>query len=78
MIERTSGHSARGSPRRSALRRHPVHVAVRAVGEEAAQPLGGLRDGVRPRDADGVEAVRARGVGERGLERGRRQKSRSA
>ena len=58
--------------------RHPVHVAVGAGGEEVAQPLGRVRDRVRPRDTDRVEALRARGLGERRLERGRGQKSRLA
>ena len=51
--------------------RHPVHVAVGAGGEEVAQPLGSARDRVRPRDTDRVEALRAGGLDERRLERGR-------
>jgi hypothetical protein len=35
---------------------------VGAFGEEMPQPLGRLRDRIRPRDADGVEAVLARGA----------------
>jgi hypothetical protein len=52
---------------------------VGALGQEMLQPFQRLRDGVRPRDADDVEAVVARGLYERGLERYRiGQKSRSA
>ena len=79
MTERTS------RPQRARIaapgrgRRHPVHVAVSAVGQKAPQPLGRLRNRVGPRDADDVEAVCARGLGERRLERRRIvQKSRSA
>jgi hypothetical protein len=32
---------------------------VQAFGDEAREPPLGLRDGVRARDADGVEALRA-------------------
>ena len=79
MTERTCGHSARGSPRRAAVARHPIHVAMGALGQELLQPFRRLRDRVRPRDADGVEAVVARGAHERGFQRGRiAQKSRSA
>jgi hypothetical protein len=57
----------------------PVHVAVRALGEELLEPPGRLRDGIRPRDPDHVEAVIAGGGGECSLERGGVvQKSRSA
>jgi hypothetical protein len=50
-----------------------------AFGEELAQPLRRLRDRVRPRDADRIEALVARGSRERRLERyGVVQKSRSA
>jgi hypothetical protein len=52
-----------------------------AGGEELAQAAGGVRDGIRPRDADRIKTVRAGGLGERALERGRpfrRQKSRLA
>jgi hypothetical protein len=50
-----------------------------AVREEAVEPAGRFRDGVRTRDADRVEAVPARGVCQRALQRGRIvQKSRSA
>ncbi len=38
MTERTSGHSARGSPRRSAVAAIQIHVAVGAFGEELLQP----------------------------------------
>jgi hypothetical protein len=56
-----------------------MHVAMRAFGEEAAQPLRRLRDRIRPGDADRIETVRARGPRERRLERGAlAQKSRSA
>jgi hypothetical protein len=60
------------------LGRHPIHVAMGAVGEERAQPLGGQRDRIRPRHADDVKTLAAGGVGERTLQLGRRQKSRSA
>jgi len=50
-----------------------------AVGEEFCEPLGRLRDGIRPRDADDVEALRARFVAERLFQRACvGQKSRSA
>jgi hypothetical protein len=50
-----------------------------AFGQEMPQPLQRLGNRVRPRDADDVEAVLVRGVGERSLERRRiAQKSRSA
>ena len=79
MTERTSGHSARGSPRRVAVVSIHVHVAVAAFGEELAQPLERERDGIGTRHADDVEALRARRIGERGLQRrGVVQKSRSA
>ena len=61
--------------------RHPVHVAMRAGGEEFAQSSGRVWNCIRARDADGVEALGAGRLGERGLERGRcgrRQKSRLA
>jgi hypothetical protein len=52
---------------------------VLAVGNEPRQPLARERDCVRPRDADGVEAVLARDLREGGLEGGGLvQKSRSA
>ena len=56
--------------------RHPIHVAVAAGFEECAEPRGRARDGVGPRHAEGVEAMRAGRFGERALGRGRRQKSR--
>ena len=77
-IERTSAHSTRGIAAPVGVFRHPVHVAVGAGGEEVAQPLGRVRDRVRPRDTDHIEALRARGLGKRRLERGRAQKSRLA
>jgi hypothetical protein len=50
-----------------------------AFGEELAQPIRCLRDRVRPRDADRIEAMVARDLDERRLERyGVVQKSRSA
>jgi hypothetical protein len=42
---------------------------VGAFGQKMLQPFGGLRDRVRPDNAKGVKAFRARGFGERGLER---------
>jgi hypothetical protein len=42
-----------------------------AFGKEMPQPLGRLWDRVRPRDADGVEAVLARGAHERRFKRRR-------
>jgi hypothetical protein len=52
---------------------------VPAVVYETAQPLGGLGDRVRTRDADRIEAVLARSGGERALDRvSVGQKSRSA
>jgi hypothetical protein len=59
-------------------RRHPLHVAMGAFGQELVQPLRRLRDRIRPRDADHVEAMVARGLHERRLERcAIAQKSRS-
>jgi hypothetical protein len=56
-----------------------MHVAVSACGQEMLQPLQRLRDRVRPRDPDRVEAVLARSFRQRRLERCRvAQKSRSA
>ena len=60
MIERTCGHNARGSPRRSAAARHPGHVAVLALGEKALEPRLGVRGRIRARHADDVEALPAR------------------
>ncbi len=78
MTERTSGHSARGSPRRVAVVFHPRHVAVAAFGEELAQPIERERDGIGTGHADDVEALRARRIRQRGLQRrGIAQKSRS-
>jgi len=48
-----------------------------ALGQEPLQPLQRLWDRIRPRDADDVEAVLARGMGERGFQL-IGQKSRSA
>jgi hypothetical protein len=49
-----------------------------AGSQELPQPLRRARDGIGPRDAEGVEAERASLFGERALGRGRRQKSRLA
>jgi len=52
---------------------------VGAIGEELPQPLGRLRDRIRPRDGADIEAEAARGLRERRLQRRRIvQKSRSA
>jgi hypothetical protein len=52
---------------------------MRALRDEGLEALARERDGIGPRDAERVEAVRARGVDERGLEMcGIAQKSRSA
>jgi hypothetical protein len=52
---------------------------MRALGQKLLEPVLGLRYRLGPRDADRVEAVRARGFGERGFQRNRIiQKSRSA
>jgi hypothetical protein len=37
---------------------------VAAFGDEGVEPFAGLRDGVRGGDADGVEAVRLRLLGD--------------
>jgi hypothetical protein len=51
---------------------------VLSLGEKLFEPFFRERNGVRRGDADGGEAVRARGVDERGLDRVRiGQKSRS-
>jgi hypothetical protein len=42
---------------------------MRAVREELHQPVFGLRDSIRPRDADGIEAERACRTDQRGFER---------
>jgi hypothetical protein len=47
------------------------------LGKKGAQPLGGQRNGCRPDDADGIEAVGVRGVDQLGFERCWSQKSRS-
>jgi hypothetical protein len=49
-----------------------------ALGDEALEVLLRLRDRVRPRYADGVEAVAACDLAQRGLDAGSVQKSRSA
>jgi hypothetical protein len=48
---------------------------MRAVGEEIAQALRGMRNRIRARDADRIEALGARRFDKRCLKRGRRQKS---
>jgi hypothetical protein len=44
---------------------------MRAGIEERAQPCGGQRNRVRPRDTDGVKTLRAGKCGKRRFERGR-------
>jgi hypothetical protein len=44
---------------------------MRAFGQESSQPFRRLRDRIGPRDTDDVEALRAGGGGQRGLERSR-------
>ena len=72
------GHSARGSPRRSAFlaiqSMSPWMPAARNCRSRSRR----ARDGIGPRDAERVEAERASLFGERALGRGRRQKSRLA
>jgi len=52
---------------------------MRAFGEETGKPFAGLADRARPRDPDGIEAVRLRSLDQGVLERrGVGQKSRSA
>jgi hypothetical protein len=46
--------------------------------EKFAQSLAGLRDRIRPRDADGIETMRKRYVDELSFQRVGRQKSRLA
>ena len=58
--------------------RHPIHVAVDAVGQELPQPLGRVRHCVGPRDAERVEARGAGRLRQRALGRSRGQKSRLA
>ena len=78
MTERTSGHSARGSPRRSLSAIQSMSPWA-PVGQEARKLLLGLRDRVRARDPDDVEPVRPSDLGERRLDlRQVVQKSRSA
>jgi hypothetical protein len=58
---------------------HPFHVAVGAVSQELLQSLRRERNRIRPRDADGVEAMLPRGSHQRRFERRWiAQKSRSA
>ena len=52
-------------------RRHPVHVAMRAVGQKAREPLFRQRDRVRPGDAGDIEALCAGLLGKRGFQRRR-------
>jgi hypothetical protein len=49
-----------------------------ALGEPAGEPFRRLRDRIRARDPDEVEAERRGALGQRALERVRAQKSRSA
>jgi hypothetical protein len=49
-----------------------------AGGKELPQSRRRLRNQIRPRDADRIEASRTGGLDERDLGRGRRQKSRLA
>jgi hypothetical protein len=51
---------------------------MNAGGEEFPQLRRGVRDGVGPRDAERVEAVRACRFGQRGFDGGGCQKSRLA
>jgi hypothetical protein len=52
---------------------------MRAFGEELCELFGRQRNRIRPRDADRVKALRARGTGEGFFQRQRiGQKSRSA
>jgi hypothetical protein len=51
---------------------------MRAFGEETFQAIARERDGIGPRDAEGIEAVFAGGLAQRVLDRGYVQKSRSA
>ncbi len=71
MTERTSGHSARGSPRRSAVGCHPDPCRHGRRRRGMLEPRLRLRRGVGPRDADHVEAARARGLEQRCLDRWR-------
>jgi hypothetical protein len=65
------------------MSREPVHVAMRAGVEEAAEMLRGIRDRARIADTDAIESERARFMDKRGLQiggrklEGRVQKSRS-
>jgi hypothetical protein len=59
--------------------RHPHHVAMRTIGDEAVEPRFGLGHGVGLGEANGIEAARTRLFDQRGLDRGGvAQKSRSA
>jgi hypothetical protein len=51
---------------------------MRAGGKKFLQPFRRLWNGIRASDADHVKALRAGGLGERGLERRCGQKSRLA
>jgi hypothetical protein len=51
---------------------------VRAIGKERLQALGRVGERIRPRHAEGIEAMGARGFLQRALGCGRCQKSRSA
>jgi hypothetical protein len=51
---------------------------MRAGIKKSAQAPGGLRDGIRPRNADCIETLSLRGLRKLSFQRLRRQKSRSA
>ena len=51
---------------------------MRAGVKKFLEPLPRLRDGIRPRNTDRIEAQRARGFNQLGLQRVRCQKSRLA
>jgi hypothetical protein len=66
---------------RAALRigGEPIHVAMAALRDETLKPLFRFRNGIRRSDAEAVEAMVARGIAQRALDRdGIGQKSRLA
>ena len=72
MTERTAGHSARGSPRRSALAASQAMSPCAPAARNSRSRSARQRDRIRPRHADGIKALRPRGREQRRLQRGRR------
>ena len=67
-MERTSGHSTRGSARRSGRAAKPIHVAVAAGFDKGVKMFSSVADRGGIGDADAIEAERERFAGEGGFE----------